>query len=560
MLYNKVNGISEKKNFTVVLFFVYLILALFLYRNTIGCRLVTDAQNWLVLYDTIGWSGIINSFGDQALHPGYHFFFFLSYKIFGTNEVGWYLLFTSLHALNALLIYLVFNKYLALIKISDNNLISLSASFLFLISPYQTEVVVWGATIHYLLVTAAVLITINLVILYIQKRKLFYIILILFLFCFAILSSELALCIPFIITLLFLFIKGDTTPLPKKEIFIRILLPLLLLTSFYFAANKLILGSWVGHYGASTHLKFSIGELISNFVKYVFKFLFFGNFFAGTLKEKFTILTDTKYVIYLTGGILIFFVFLYLSIKRFRTSINKSIVLFLCFGAALLPVLNLDTALLPDMNLFFNTLPIEGDRLGYLASAFIFLSLCVFLFSIYRKGAFIIVLLFSVISVFLLNKNLASWKNAGIIQNALEKNFDWEDSDRLFILNIPDNFNGAYLYRDNGSSSKFKTALQLKENTIINGDVYEILHFNMTSLDNGIITETIDSLTLKVSFEQWGNWWWRGGIGASDYENELYKVDIDEWSHAYIITFKQKRPEDIFIYQTGDSWQQVKEF
>jgi hypothetical protein len=205
-------------------------------------------------------------------------------------------------------------------------------------------------------------------------------------------------------------------------------------------------------------------------------------------------------------------------------------------------------------------LPIEGDRLGYLASAFIFLSLCVFLFSIYRKGAFIIVLLFSVISVFLLNKNLASWKNAGIIQNALEKNFKWEDADRLFILNIPDNFNGAYLYRDNGSSSKFKTALQLKENTIIKGDVYEILQFNMTSLDNGIITETIDSLTLKVSFEQWGNWWWRGGIGASDYENELYKVDIDEWSHAYIITFKQKRPEDIFIYQTGNSWQQVKGF
>ncbi|MBK7037692.1 MAG: hypothetical protein IPH42_15460 [Bacteroidetes bacterium] len=97
-------------------------------------------------------------------------------------------------------------------------------------------------------------------------------------------------------------------------------------------------------------------------------------------------------------------------------------------------------------------------------------------------------------------------------------------------------------------------------NTLIKGDVYEILHFNMTSLDNGIITEIIDSVTLKVNFEQWGNWWWRGGIGASDYENDLYKVDIDEWSHAYIITFKQKRPEDIFIYQTGDSWQQVKEF
>ena len=177
-----------------------------------------------------------------------------------------------------------------------------------------------------------------------------------------------------------------------------------------------------------------------------------------------------------------------------------------------------------------------------------------------RKGAFIIILLFSVISVFLLNRNLTSWKNAGIIQNALEKNFNWEDADRLFILNIPDNFNGAYLYRDNGSSSKFKSALTFKQKENIQGDFFEILQYNMTALDNTVTTEIIDSTTLKVTFDQWGNWWWRGGIGASDYENDLYKVDIDEWSHAYIITFKQKRPEDIFIYQTGNSWQQVKGF
>ncbi len=550
MLYNKVSGITEKKNFTVVLFFVYLFLALVLYRNTIGCRLVTDAQNWLLLYDSTGWPGILHSFGENALHPGYHFFFFLSYKIFGTNEMGWYLLFTTLHALNAFLIFYVFRNYLSFLKIPNNNLIALSASFLFLASPYQTEAVVWGATIHYLIVTLITLLIINSVIIYIQNKKILYLILIPLLFCFALLSSELALCIPIIIAVLFLFKIGDSDEASKRSISLQILMPMISFIILYFCANKLLLGSWVGHYGASTHLKFSLNELVSNFNKYIFKFLFFGNFLVGFLKENTIGGLDTRSTIYYSIVLYFFLIVFYGLNNTFRTAINKSLLLFLCFGAALIPVLNL----------FFNTLPIEGDRLGYLASAFFFLSLSVFMYTLNKNVALILFLMISVISVFLLNKNLDGWKNAAAVQTSLETNFQWEEADRIFVLNIPDNFNGAYLYRDNGTSSKFKTALNFKHDQNIKGDFYEILQFNMTKLDNSVSLEIIDSVTLKVTFDQWGNWWWRGGIGGSDYENELYKVDIDEWSHAYMITFKQKRPGDVFIYQKGISWQQVKGF
>ena len=550
MLYNKLNGITKKKHFTVVLFFIYLFVALFLYRSTIGCRLVTDAQNWLTLYKDLGWSGLLNSFGENALHPGYHLFFFLSYKVFGTNELGWYLLFTSMHALNAFLIYYVFNKYLSLIDISDSKIVALSASFLFLVSPYQTETVVWGATIHYLLVTISTLLIINMVVLYHQNKRPLYLIVIPIVFCFALLCSELALCIPFVLVILFLFRKGDQKHATKRTIFLKIVTPIILTCVLYFCANKVLLGSWVGHYGASTHLKFSMDELISNFNKYIFKFLFFGNFLVGFLKENTVGGLDSRSTIYY--AIILYFsvIAFYGANTKFRRAINKSLLLFLCFGAALLPILNL----------FFNTLPIEGDRLGYLASAFFFGSFSVFLFSLNKNISIIIVLVFSVISLFLLNKNITSWKNAAAVQIALETNFRWENADRVYLLTVPDNFNGAYLYRDNGTLSKFKTALNLKHEQNIKGDFYEVLQFNMTELENSVTVEIIDSLTLKVTFDQWGNWWWRGGIGASDYENDLYKVEIDEWSHAYIVTFKQKRPEDVFIYQKGISWQQVNGF
>lgn len=550
MLNNKVNALAEKKHFAVVLFFVYLLLSLFLYRHTIGSRLVTDAQNWLILYDAIGWNGVLNSFGENALHPVYHFFFFLSYQIFGTNETGWYLLFTSLHAINAALIFTVFKKYFSFVKIQDKNLISISASFLFLLSPYQTEAVVWGATIHYLLVTLCTLLIINLVLLYTENNKRKYLLPIPLLFCFALLSLELALCIPIILIILFLFKKRDEGITPKQKILTHIISPLLILTAGYFVANKIILGDWVGHYGAATHLKFSVMEFFTNFNKYIFKFLFFGNFIIGSLNEKTKGFLDNNTIIYIGlivyGSVIGFYIFL----KKIRFAINKSVLLFLCFGAALLPVLNL----------FFNTLPIEGDRLGYLASAFFYLTFSLLIFSLFQKSGLILIIFFSIFSIFLLDKNLRSWKNSAIVQQGLENNYTWTDAENVYVLNIPDNFNGAYLYRDNGSTSKFKAALALKKEEKIQGDIHEILQYNMTSTDNSVSIEIMDSTTLKVTFDQWGNWWWRGGIGASNYENDLYKVTIDEWSHAYMVTFKQKRPGDVFIYQKGISWQRVNGF
>lgn len=63
---------------------------------------------------------------------------------------------------------------------------------------------------------------------------------------------------------------------------------------------------------------------------------------------------------------------------------------------------------------------------------------------------------------------------------------------------------------------------------------------------------------LKVSFSQWGNWWWRGSYGAVDYETENYKVDFDEEGQSYILLMKNNNPGDIFIYQNSTKWKEQK--
>ncbi|MBA2422164.1 MAG: hypothetical protein H0V61_02940, partial [Chitinophagales bacterium] len=61
---------------------------------------------------------------------------------------------------------------------------------------------------------------------------------------------------------------------------------------------------------------------------------------------------------------------------------------------------------------------------------------------------------------------------------------------------------------------------------------------------------------LTVSFNQPGNWWWRSGIGASDYEKDKIAVDFE--GSQYHLRFKELKPDHAIIYQQGKYWKEVE--
>ncbi len=123
------------------------------------------------------------------------------------------------------------------------------------------------------------------------------------------------------------------------------------------------------------------------------------------------------------------------------------------------------------------------------------------------------------------------------------------------ILNIPDNYQGLYMYRIYNEPSGFKEALALIRKKPFNGQMREVTQFNMMAKDQGVHV-TVDSINnLTVTFNQYGNWWWWEGIGISDYENEHYKVDFE--GNAYHLLLKSLKPNSAIIYQVGDKWEQV---
>jgi hypothetical protein len=62
--------------------------------------------------------------------------------------------------------------------------------------------------------------------------------------------------------------------------------------------------------------------------------------------------------------------------------------------------------------------------------------------------------------------------------------------------------------------------------------------------------------TIHVSLNQWGTWWWYNDIGAVNYQNKHFKVNIDAWG-GYDLMLKGNPNEYILLYQVGRQWKRV---
>ncbi len=130
--------------------------------------------------DFIGWerhfindpiASVLTSFGWPAQQQVSLFLFYLMYHLFHLNGIYWYLVFTSMHALNAWLLFVLFQKIFLRFQIQGAVLTSLVGALLFFLCPYQAEVVVWKVCFQYLLTGTLMLSILLLTISYIEYGR-----------------------------------------------------------------------------------------------------------------------------------------------------------------------------------------------------------------------------------------------------------------------------------------------------------------------------------------------------------------------------------------------------
>jgi len=533
----------------VFLFSLFFALTVVLYFQTLHSKFVFDFVDLVFDFEKRGWGDL----GNFSIGVSPYFFakgiLFLILKVIKFNSHAWFILSCALHALNTFLLYRFTKIILNFFEYKNPDTPSLLAAFLFLVSPYNTEVVVWAGAFNYLLVSAFILLHLNLVFAFVKSQKRTHLVYAAITFITAIFSHEWGLfLLPADLCLLFL-LSANTNEIPSKKN-LWLILFLVVSVCVYFV-NQSLHGSVVGHYGAETHLNFTIVSIIPAFCKYLLKILLMFTFFPVPVQEKVYNFIQQPLAVY-------FLTFLFLSLFLIGIILlweNKKL-----FGPAALFFILFFLFVFPVLNLYFPYwIKIHADRYCYLPGAFMYSGVLAALFLLKNPLRIILPVSGVILSVYLLLQTNFSWCEAGKLEQQLESNFHWWNAKRVYILNVPDNFRGAYMYRNlqpsafSGNFIKYNFAKPTTE-------VIEILNYNLSEKYDSVIVEKTGNSQLKVTLSKWGIWWWSKTVGATDYETERVKVDVDNYNHSYIVEFKQKQEGDVFLYQANGAWRQVQNF
>lgn len=520
------------------------------YYPTAGAGFVTDTLGWFESYNKYGWSGISFAFGDHSLHYVYHALGFLLYKTFGWHGYGWYAVFTALHACAASLGYAILCRVLKGALIPYATGISFISCLLFLLSPYQTEPLVWYACSHYLLATALLLLAFRSFLNYLQTNALQHLLLYYIFFVVSVFTLEISFCFPlFLMGFILLAPNQIIGNLKRIRLSMQFAAPALATVAAYFLLSKLLKGSAAGHYGAAVHFNLSPALLVGNFSKHILKLLGLSQFYTHSFRMKFYTFFETNtWLFFFLSVVLITVAVILWRYRRLSNSTRIALILFIGFVMALAPVVNL---------YFTSIIRVEGDRFNYLPSFFFYAALCVVCFTLFRKAAYPLLAIFLLANVYCLLKNIQAWHNNREVAQSLLKSFKWENASHVYILNLPDNFEGTYMFRSFPPDNSFAETIDLQNGTQLEQKSDLLLQYNMNSVADSFTVEKISETDLQIKFAQYGEWWWINGIGAGSYKTQNVDVTIDEWGTA-TYHFKNKIPGAVYIYQCGKQWKTVE--
>ncbi|MEZ4935265.1 MAG: hypothetical protein R2788_24415 [Saprospiraceae bacterium] len=184
----------------LALFFVVVHLA---YFKTWQAGFVTDFTGLQERLDGAPFRDFLHCFGFPALHQVTNFFLYLFYKLFDTNPLPWYLIYTSLHVVNGWLGYRLAKKVFEAASSAQTDKLAVNISIpafatalLFLLSPYNAEAVIWKVCFNFLFCTAMMLSSLLFLVKYLEKEKNIDLLWFNLFFVIALFTFELALAVP----------------------------------------------------------------------------------------------------------------------------------------------------------------------------------------------------------------------------------------------------------------------------------------------------------------------------------------------------------------------------
>ncbi len=414
------------------------LLSYFIYFNIINSFFLADDFNWVHQIKTRGAFGVWTTAPDVFFRPVVSLTLFVDYTIWGLNSIGYHLTNLSFHAICAFFIYRISSQLLNRVQLPSRQvqLTALIAALLFIILPSHVEAVTWISARSDLVATCFCLASFSFYLSYKishNKRNLFLSYL---LFLFALLSKESVVIYPGIIFSYEIYDYLTEYDSNKKSIKNILLFPLLYTSLFpiYLILRYLGLGQLIGGYGTGVHLHYNSGIILRGL--------------GSTLRILIPPLSnstdfDWQLLFILIIATLLIVMLTYAWIGDFYKKISKILLfLFISFLISLIPIINLVVSVQDH----------QGERFLYFPSVFVVMMFTIIICTILWRYQFILLVSLTIF-VLLFSNNLyhsnKNWQIASQISQQILEDINLIAQDEsLFIINIPDNFNGAYVYRN----------------------------------------------------------------------------------------------------------------
>jgi hypothetical protein len=116
-----------------------------------------------------------------------------------------------------------------------------------------------------------------------------------------------------------------------------------------------------------------------------------------------------------------------------------------------------------------------------------------------------------------------------------------------YILNLPYNYKGFYIYRDHWriiSYFEFRQKKKMK--------YHYVASMPFMNITDSIQVQKLNDTTLYLSLKAPGSWFMKGTLGAEDYENENLKVDFSDDNLFATVTLKRYDSTSPILYCTGE--------
>lgn len=413
---------------------LFLLGALAVYGNIVGSLFSSDDFGVLFHAAKSGLAVIRTPFAGVFFRPFVWATWVLDYELWGLNATGFHLTNILLHGANSWLVFL-----LGLHIFGGNRrraFLAAAAGAVFLVAPSHGEAVSWVSGRCDVLAALFGLASLVLFFRFKEANRPAALGGSVALFFCGLLAKESALVVPALILASVLLDTRQTLgPLSRVAKSWQDLWPYLACLAPYLLLRYAILGQLVGGYGASVHLRFTPKVLVSNLLLYP----------ARTALPALESVIGAPFVLPLPvwlsiGALVVGLALLSLIFERERRSHSGLSWLLAAYVLSLAPVLNLGVS--P-----YDT---QGERFLYFASAFFCLAFPLVFAELLRDRAAVLGVAVAVLVVWSASlwRVDRHWREAGTVAREIVSEIDdLGTGGSLFVLVVPDNIRGAYVFR-----------------------------------------------------------------------------------------------------------------